>query len=237
MSYSPPTPDLESGAQALSTTNYSVDGLGYNTVNVHIQAYTSGTFTFQSSEDNATWVNIALTSAGSTTTGAVNTTATAIGLFYGPLPGRYFRITGGVGTVYVRLTSAGARGAGVGAAQVGTWTPTPTPATSGGLTIATGSIQATATAVKATAGQLYAYDIYNGGSAVSYMQLFNATTANVTLGSTTPTASIAIPATSRATFTTELGIAYATAITVAFTTTRTGSTNPSANCDYNIYYK
>jgi hypothetical protein len=110
----------------------------------------------------------------------------------------------------------------------------PVPATSGGLTIATGTIGATATQVKASAGQIYGWYIYNSNSTAVYMQIFN--TSSVTLGTTTPVMSIGIPAGSGANILSSMGIAFSTAIYIAFTTTRSGSGAPANTVDYNIFY-
>lgn len=72
--------------------------------------------------------------------------------------------------------------------------------------------------VKATAGKLYGWYIYNDGSSEVYVKLYNATTANVTVGTTTPVMTIPIPATSGANVEFTNGIAFSTAITAAATT-------------------
>jgi hypothetical protein len=117
------------------------------------------------------------------------------------------------------------------------WLTTQIPATSGGLSIATGSIAATKTDVKTSAGQVYGWYIYNPNASVAYVQFFNATAANVTLGSTGPVYSIGIPATSAANVEFGNGIAHGTAISIAVTTTRAGSTGTGSTVDFNIYYK
>jgi len=110
-----------------------------------------------------------------------------------------------------------------------------TPVTSGGLSIVTGSVGATATAIKASAGQLYGYHLFNTTAAVAYVQIFNVASGSVTLGTTAPTMSIGIPASGGVTVHWDKGIAFGTAISFACTTTRTGSTG--ATCDVNFFYK
>lgn len=116
------------------------------------------------------------------------------------------------------------------------WLVSTRPGTSGGLSVATGSIAATKTDIKTSAGQVFGWYLYNQHSAASYVQFFNATAANVTLGTTAAVYSLAIPATSGANVLHDVGIAHGTAISIAVTTTRTGSTGPAANIDYNIFY-
>lgn len=110
-----------------------------------------------------------------------------------------------------------------------------TPVTSGGLLIVTGSVGATATAIKASAGQLYGYHLFNTTAAVAYVQIFNVASGSVTVGTTAPTMSVGIPASGGVTVNWDKGIAFGTAISFACTTTRTGSTG--ATCDVNFFYK
>jgi hypothetical protein len=112
-----------------------------------------------------------------------------------------------------------------------------TPVTSGGLSTAAGSIAATVTSVKASAGQLYGWYIYNPNASVAYVQIFDLATGSVTLGTTTPKMSLGIPAGSAANIELSNGIAFATAISIAITTTRAGSTGPGSTVDYNMAYK
>lgn len=95
-------------------------------------------------------------------------------------------------------------------------------------------------AVKASAGTVYGWYLYNNSSATLYMKLYNATVANVTVGTTTPVMTIPVPAGSAANVSFNGGITFGTAITAAVTTgvadNNTGA--PAAN-DFiaNIFYK
>ena len=157
-------------------------------------------------------------------------------------------ITGTVTVGAHNVTNAGTFA--VQAAQSGTWTVQPgntanttpwltasSPTTSGGLSVATGSITATATSVKGSAGQVYGWYFYNPNASVAYVQFFNTASGSVTLGTTAPVYSLGIPATSGANVELSNGIAHSTAITIAVTTTRAGSTSPGSSVDYNIFYK
>jgi hypothetical protein len=93
------------------------------------------------------------------------------------------------------------------------------PTTAGGLTIFRSiDLDETEEEVKATAGQVFGWYIYNDGAAEVYVKLYNATAANVTVGTTTPVMTIPIPATSVANVEFTNGIAFGTAITAAATT-------------------
>ena len=112
-----------------------------------------------------------------------------------------------------------------------------TPKTSGGLGApATGSIGNTATAVKASAGQVYSMYVGNNNTTVCYVQFFNTATGSVTVGTTAPIASLMIPVGGAFVDGIPNGWAFGTAITIAITTTRSGGTSPSNTVDYNIWY-
>ncbi|HEV2178344.1 MAG TPA: hypothetical protein VGU20_31105 [Stellaceae bacterium] len=99
-----------------------------------------------------------------------------------------------------------------------------------------GSIAATVTAVKTSAGTLGAYYIDNPNASMAYVQIFDAAVASVTLGTTAPKWSIGIPASGAANLEFVNGLKFSTAITIAVTTTRAGSTGPGSTVDINIAY-
>ena len=107
---------------------------------------------------------------------------------------------------------------------------------SGGTSVATGSIGATKTAIKTSAGAVYGWYFYNSNSSVVYVQMFANTVAGVTLGTTAPTMSLGIPPGSAANMAFDTGVSYATAITIAITTTSAGATGPTNTVDYNVLY-
>ncbi len=104
-----------------------------------------------------------------------------------------------------------------------------------GGNVYSGSIGATLTAVKTTPGTLESWALGNNNSVPSYVQIFDATVANVILGSTAPKISIELPANSGSNLQLP-GIPFANAITVAVTTTRAGLTGPVTTCDLNIFF-
>lgn len=115
--------------------------------------------------------------------------------------------------------------------------------TSGGTTLYRNvDADETEDAVKASAGQLYWIHAMNLTAAVLYLQLYNAVTGSVTVGTTTPDLTFPIPTqgdTNGAGFVLAIpnGIAFSTAITVACTTTVGGASGPAANgCIVNMGY-
>jgi len=147
--------------------------------------------------------------------------------------------TGASGSGIPRVTVA--NDSNVLSTQSGTWTVQPgntanttpwltslQPATSGGWSVSSQTaLTNTAVSVKASAGQLGGYMFFNPNSSVEYIQVFNVASGSVTLGATTPTYVIPIPAAAAANIEFANGIAHSTAITVAATTTATGSSAPT----------
>lgn len=92
--------------------------------------------------------------------------------------------------------------------------------------------------VKATGGVVSIVHCFNPNSSQIYIQLFNATPTNVTLGVTKPVAFIPIGQTSTGGWSTNpLPVGgFTTAISAAATTTAEGSGAPSTAPDCDIYY-
>ena len=89
-------------------------------------------------------------------------------------------------------------------------------------------------AIKASAGTLNWIHAINLTNAIAYLHLYNATTASVTPGTTTPTFTFPIPTTGTASegagFTIKLNHYFSTAITLVVTTTTNGATgDPGTN--------
>jgi hypothetical protein len=138
---------------------------------------------------------------------------------------------GNVGATTPRVTLAtdDAVGAAIVAAINTAADPTVNPAPSAdsadGLTIFRSlDLDESEEEVKATAGNLYKLRLTNFATSVRYVKLYNATAANVTVGTTTPIDTIPVPAGSSTapTVITEsfggLGMAFATALCLAATT-------------------
>jgi hypothetical protein len=95
---------------------------------------------------------------------------------------------------------------------------------------------ATVTAMKASAGKLYALNIYNPNTSIVYLQMWDLATASVTLGTTTPKKTFAIPAGGWLDTQWVIPIGFATAISHAATTTATGLTAPTTGLLINAEY-
>ena len=98
--------------------------------------------------------------------------------------------------------------------------------------------------VKATAGTVYGVWFSNMATSTRFLKFYNATAANVTVGTTTPVLTLAMPGNASddvsGVFSLPQGVAFSTAICVAATTgiadNDTGA--PSANdCLVNVFFK
>jgi hypothetical protein len=99
------------------------------------------------------------------------------------------------------------------------------------------NLLAVATTVKAAPGQLGLVQCDNVNGSTSYVQIFNALTGSVTLGTTPPTQTVPIAANSTNGFTLNLvGMQYSTAISVAVTTTDNGNSAPGTGLNCNFGY-
>ena len=93
------------------------------------------------------------------------------------------------------------------------------PRVSGGLSMfRTLDLDETEEEIKASVGQVYGYYFYNAAASVRYLKFYNATAANVTVGTTTPVLTLPLPAGAAGHVPFPQGIAFSTAITVAATT-------------------
>lgn len=106
------------------------------------------------------------------------------------------------------------------------------PRSTGGLSMFRSiDIDETEEEVKASAGNVYGWYIFNASASTRYVKFYNATAANVTVGTTTPVLTLPVPAGGAANVFSSIGISFGTAITVAATTgvadNDTGA--PSAN--------
>jgi hypothetical protein len=99
------------------------------------------------------------------------------------------------------------------------------------------SLSTTVTGIKSSAGQIGYIQCWNPNASVSYIQLFDALSGSVTLGSTVPKLSIGVPPTNSTGFVLPLvGVQFASAISTAVTTTATGNAAPSTAVDCNAAY-
>jgi hypothetical protein len=112
--------------------------------------------------------------------------------------------------------------------------------TGGGASTFFASAQlATVTSVKSSAGNLYGFTLQNPNASAAYVQLFDLATGSITLGSTTPKLSYWVPANGSYDFPciSEAKVSFVNAISIAATTTATGSNAPATGLLINLLYK
>ena len=96
----------------------------------------------------------------------------------------------------------------------------------------------TAIAASASAHTLTGYSFDNtGNNASTYIQFFDVAAGSVTLGTTVPKFVVAVPAGGYVDDPQMSGVTFSTAVTVAATTTRTGSTPPASGVAATVFYK
>lgn len=137
--------------------------------------------------------------------------------------------------------------------QSGTWTTTPsgTQAVSGTVTsnapaltsssttmssYRNAALLATPVQVKSGAGRIHQYHFGNPNTSVVFLHIYNSLAANVTVGTTTPLATYMIAANAALDGFWPNSLNYSTGITLAATTTATGSTAPATGLLTNIGY-
>ena len=152
-------------------------------------------------------------------------------------------VPSGVRRIDTPATSAGTSGdwATMDASAEGAIWATLTPTTTGGCTIFRSiDLDESEEEIKATAGNIYGYYFANTNAAARYLKFYNATAANVTVGTTTPVLTFYLPAKSAGHVAFPFPIGFGTAITAAATTgvadNDTGA--PGANeVILNVFYK
>lgn len=110
-------------------------------------------------------------------------------------------------------------------------------ATVTGLTKYRGTaVSNTAIAVKASAGRLYNYHIYNAGTLDTFLQFYDVAQGSVTVGTTVPDKTFWVPAGGALDGGLVYSAAFASAISIAATTTVTGGTAPATALLVNLDY-
>lgn len=228
-------PGLTYSTATLATTNDAatlvVEGAAGAAVYMPASNW-NGTIVFEASADGTNYVGWPI--AGLTGSIATQTTTNGATTWVGN--------TAGFQTVRARVSVVNAGGFSVVVSV--TSTPGSSHVSVPGLTLSQSSVNTSTvvTNIKTTPGQLYVADVYNPHSAACYMQIFNATAANVTLGTTAPTLSFGVVNATGRSVSLPHGADFSTAISIAGTTTRAGSTGcgaaaGAAGLDMNVMYK
>lgn len=99
------------------------------------------------------------------------------------------------------------------------------------------ALTSTAQAIKASAGCLYGYYIYNPNSSAAFVQFYNTASGSVTVGTTNPLFMLTIPASSAANLWIGEGVLFSTAMSWSATSTAGGNGAPTTALDAVAWYK
>lgn len=199
----------------------------------------------------------AITNYALETGGNLASVVTALQLIDNAVSGSGFNITqfAGVNNVTGSGTATGAlrvelptNGTGVVGLNAGTnniGQVSVAPQTANGLSVFNGTssdggtaLTNTAQVIKASAGQVYGWYIYNPNAIAQFVQLYNTAQASVTVGTTAPLFMLTIPATSAANVEFTNGITFSNAgFSTAATSTAAGNGAPTTALDAVIFYK
>jgi hypothetical protein len=99
------------------------------------------------------------------------------------------------------------------------------------------ALTSTAQAIKAAAGTLLGYFVYNPNATAQFVQFYNTASGSVTVGTTAPLFMITIPPTSAANLWMQPGgVTFSTAIAWAATSTSAGNGAPTTALDAVAWY-
>jgi hypothetical protein len=235
-----------------------VDPTNYASIRLRVSAYTSGTIVATLKTSNVSGLQAVMSlnaanflttttfGAGSAKIGIVTTDQTTHGTTdlvaadVTKVAGVAVKTGAGTasGTVRVELPTDGTGKVGLnaGTAQIG-HVVADAATTGGASTFHSVTLTTTAVAVDASPGQVYGYIIGNPNATVCHVQFWDLATGDVTVGTTANKMDVPIPANGGANVAFPFGIAFATAITVAETTTDGGNTACGTLMTVNVIYK
>ena len=98
------------------------------------------------------------------------------------------------------------------------------------------AVKDTVTSIKTKPGAIFNISIINYDASVRFLQVFDVASTSVTLGTTTPVYVLGVASSGVATAEIDSGIYCGTAISIAVTTTSTGSTGATTGADVSIVY-
>jgi hypothetical protein len=205
----------------------AMDVSNFRSFSLQLTGTWTGVINIQGSNDNVNWFTLSAISIASN--GGLVTNIVSNGQMVGALNTRYFRVrmttyTSGTGAssvceLYTQPSFFTALTANC--IQNGTWATTaiPNAATTGGASLFHGISAAStnATSIKASAAQLYGYQLSNTNAAARYVKFFNKASAP-TLGTDIPVRTVLVPANSQVNGTFVVGGVFATGLALATTT-------------------
>lgn len=141
--------------------------------------------------------------------------------------------TNGIDVDVTRMASLVAGSAKIGTVSLENTNATLNSTSSDGGT----ALTSTAQAIKASAGKLKGYYIYNPNAAAAYVNIYNTAQGSVTVGTTNPLFQLTIPPASAANLWMESGVNFSTAMSWSATSTAGGNGAPTTALDAVAWYE
>lgn len=192
----------------------------------------TGTF-WQATQPVSLATNTPTIAAGSAIIGKVGIDQTTAGTTNGVSIAQLGTVTISTGN---GVSGTGVQRVSIASDSTGQIAPAANATATGFTTNQQNTLTNTKIAVKAAAGNMYGYRLYNPNTSYVYIQLFNALTGSVTLGTTSPTEVIPVPPGGLIDETYPVPAAYNTGIVIAATTTATGLTAPASSLVATVRY-
>ena len=217
-----------------TTVSPVYDVRAFASVSLTCTANGSATTTFQVSNDPAfgagNFSSIVLNTATAISQNNQAAAMSAVGSFAGSLQGYgYFRLSTAwvSGTTTIKILFKASPASPLALPQTVQPTSQSVSSTGGWSTFSNGALTSTPVTVKASSGALGVLTIHNPAAATTYIQIWNLLIGAVTIGTTPPFDVIPVPAGQTITVNLLPGQTFSTAISIAATTTFSGSTAPS----------
>lgn len=209
----------------------------------------TATVTFEASNDNTNWTSIYAYRAGDNSISQTVTNSTNNDIYRCTTAGfGYVRVHCSAytsGTIAVTgIASANTSGVFVnfplppGTSKIGTVSLENTNSTMNASSSDGGTaLTSTAQAIKASAGKIKGYFIYNPNATAQFVQFYNTAHGSVTVGTTNPLFMLTIPPASAANLWMESGVNFSTAMSWAATSTAGGNGAPTTALDAVCWYE
>lgn len=209
----------------------------------------TATVTFEASNDNTNWTSIYAYRAGDNSISQTVTNSTNNDIYRCTTAGfGYVRVRCSAytsGTIAVTgIASANTSGVFVnfplppGTSKIGTVSLENTNSTMNASSSDGGTaLTSTAQAIKASAGKIKGYFIYNPNATAQFVQFYNTAQGSVTVGTTNPLFMLTIPPASAANLWMESGVNFSTAMSWAATSTAGGNGAPTTALDAVCWYE
>lgn len=214
----------DTGNTSLASIDGKITAVNTGAVTVSSSALPAGAATSVNQGTGNTSLGNIDTNAGATADAIVAAGAT------GSMAAKLRRATQGLEDLKTLIVLA------AGTNTIGGVTLVPSATATGLLTLKTDALVATAVAVKASAGKVYGYHIYNSNATDMFVHFYDIAQGSTTVGSSARSRTLAVPGGGVIDTALVVPLTFATAITIAATTTITGSSAPGTGLLIDVDY-